>query len=549
MFTCHRLCASSPVRLCLAVLSLMVACLGTSTVAYAGTYMWQTTDSNGTVTAQSPTYSVGQISFRGGPGPEYDRAYTWSYQGCGVSDGRGLATDISCSGANQATFTWQPDAGKTLVTDPPPDQVIVKESASALTNAQNYVTSPPTGGCSDGLGDSQSLILTPDGQGYVSGHAACSRTRYSTHTGGQMVTLPSCEPTAHSANNSSESRVSYSAVLYAVTVNVIGCNANNQALTGQQITTSLNIPSGFTDDVNTYQWSVVTTASPPVASVDAFETYTSSATSHPFVSLSAADLTGLHMNFYDKKKETVLVKCNVTLVAPDGTTRIAATAQSQPIAFLKPSLTSSSIINGYVYKDPVTANRWGMLPDPTTSYNDGMVWKDLTVDIPSPFPSGQCCLTQLVTPDRENYTDGVAADRVTDNKVLGLDNSFQLGPPPAPGGPDPWTPPTLGNDSDSSGIYQTSAGDQHFNKITVADGFTTWVMYRPPAATYNGNTLQTVWVPLAKSSWSWGCTLEWKNNAWALTSATPLSVSTKPAYAFSDTNDPPDWLVIHHNGN
>lgn len=38
--------------------------------------------------------------------------------------------EASCAGANTATFTWHPAIGETLISDPPPAAVIIKESAT-----------------------------------------------------------------------------------------------------------------------------------------------------------------------------------------------------------------------------------------------------------------------------------------------------------------------------------------------------------------------------------------------------------------------------------
>ncbi len=210
-------CTRAPHRLFLAVLSLMTPLLLLPPNARAGTYTWQTTDANGRLTAQSPTYTGGQVVFSGGPGPDLTYNYSGGY---GNGPDRGVASDINCSGAITATFTWQPDAGKNMDTDPPPDQVMVQETSYALTNATGTDASPPTGECSNGLGISQSLILTtdPNYPGQVSGHANCSSTRYTLHAGGPTVMLPTCSPVAHSANTSSQSKVHYSAVLFPIVI-------------------------------------------------------------------------------------------------------------------------------------------------------------------------------------------------------------------------------------------------------------------------------------------------------------------------------------------
>ena len=62
------------------------------------------------------------------------------------------------------------------------------------------------------------------------------------------------------------------------------------------------------------------------------------------------------------------------------------------------------------------------------------------------------------------------------------------------------------------------------------DEFETWLMYKPDDA-------DSIWVPVAVSSWSWGGVAEKAGNGdWALTS------SSKSATAFGETTDYPMWV-------
>ena len=124
-------------------------------VAQAGTYTWTKTDANGNIIAQSPTFSGGHFDdiyyTPNGPNP-----YESSGNATGTGDSSG---QTSSSGDLTASFSWQPDPGKTLTTDPP-SVCVVREDCYASYYGQGPFTKPPT--CDDGMGD-------PNINGYSSG--------------------------------------------------------------------------------------------------------------------------------------------------------------------------------------------------------------------------------------------------------------------------------------------------------------------------------------------------------------------------------------------
>ncbi len=73
--------------------------------------------------------------------------------------------DLAGSDAVLATITWQPDGGKTLLTDPPPAKLTLIETAHSWWGATWNGSGPPTaadGQASDGLGDPMVFTVSPN---------------------------------------------------------------------------------------------------------------------------------------------------------------------------------------------------------------------------------------------------------------------------------------------------------------------------------------------------------------------------------------------------
>ncbi len=169
--------------------------------AHAGTYVWQTEDANGNVTAQSPTYSGGTFTENSGAFSQnyYPKGYpgTTSY---GTGDGHGL-NNATCSGDITVTFTWKPTAGQEG-TDSPPASVIVQETSTAYGHSFNSDGSDPAGNFDNGLGVSYSF--TPGDNG----HAYCTSTHYKVQVGEPTFTLK-CSPVINVTAEASEIHVGY----------------------------------------------------------------------------------------------------------------------------------------------------------------------------------------------------------------------------------------------------------------------------------------------------------------------------------------------------
>jgi len=431
---------------------------------------------------------------------------------------------IAAKSAITATFTWNNENNPANL---PPSCAIIGQGSSASWSAQAQGC-VPTGDCDPGL---PNPVYT---SGYLSKSGTATLYTVKSGSGGlSRITLAPVTPTASSDGTSGSAggsgangtvNVSYTASATPVTITPSGTtlvNGAREALTGQQVVATLNAPYPVYN--GSYTWS---------SGGDVFKTYNENATSNQLVYLSDQDYYQSTFSFYAKVAETLTVTCTATLIAPDGTQLNVSPQQS--ITVLKPSVTIGNIVTGYVRGWVLNGSYvYGLAPDPSTSNSDGVIWKNVTIAVPTPFSGGQGCFTQLVTPDREQYVGTTASPVVPNNKQQGLDGSFLYGPA--------WTLPALGGDVDDPSITGVGTSNPNgLSKTTANDSFTTWIMYRPPA-----NGQGTVWVPLSNYTWNWSATVSWQNNQWALTSATPANAAAEPNYTFMNTNDPPQWNLVH----
>ena len=461
---------------------------------------------------------------------------------------------VSATGTITATFTWQP----AYPGEPAPASVILQQHCLASWSGNLSGTATVTGDCDNGLG------------GPVVSHweeGSCESVKYMVQApeadGSVTVT---CLPSAHlSGDTGSEGetggivRVSYSATITPVTINLTGQNSTNQALTGQQITATLSTPNGLPSGtkITSYTWSfdsgVVDKPAKPIKNWD--ETASGDPTHPQLVPLTAADLTatdtsgnGISVNsvsFYDEVQENVTVKCVVSLKFSDGTTA-TVNAKSVPVAFLKPNVSKWMIDTGYI-QPLATAGYFGLNSPPSVNPSvGGEYWHDVTIDVPQPFSGGQGCFAQLITPGFEMYQDGSTIPVADPNdKKQGLDNAF-----PYQG--YMWNLSTSGNtpalgtqsDSPSIGLAAVNVPQyQGWNTAVRNDSFITWVMYRPPVVGTQGH----IWVPLENYSWSVSFTLQWLNNQWAMTASSPSDTKRAAPRSPADVDSPPSWSLIQTN--
>ena len=563
----RRFLAPSFLGLTLAAFSLLLAAPNVQ----AGTFVWQTKDAQGNVTARSPVYSGGTVG--GGPtGPNSsvspapftsNGAYVgtagyagYSSGGCDA-DAHGHATSVTvtASGPLTAKFTWQP----AYPGEPAPASVIFSQDCrAALTNNRSSPICNSSSICTDGLGGSAALPFSGT-------QTATESYKYSVGVVGSDGTVSvSCSPSAVYSMScypgvgsyaSGSASISYTVVIYPVTVNIIGtynsAAGNYRALTGQQITASLGssygLPSGV--KVTGYTWSF-SNSNPikswdPNAPGDGQPTQIIPLVPTDYINFApiGSSVTLNPISFYDEiADDTVTVKCAVTLKLPDFSTP-TINVESPKITFVKPTA-KWDVVTGFmqgVFSKTINLGGLALVPVPGSQQQGGEAWNNVTVNVPSPFYGGQGCFAQLVTPDIAVINDDSTKSVVdAKNKQQGLDNSF-------PYASYTWSVPAVGASADNPGVffsnYNTPAY-QGFNTVTFSDKFGTWVMYKPPAVGSQG----TIWVPLQSYSWSCSSTVQWINNQWTVTAASPASAADDPHYQPTGVmNIPPQWGVVQTN--
>jgi len=362
----------------------------------------------------------------------------------------------------------------------------------------------------------------------------------------------------------------YSITASPVTIGVTGTHApatgDFRALTGQQITATLN---GTIGTVTSYTWSGLT-------SQTVFKSYDTSLATGQLVPLGTSDLTGPatgatgppSVGFYDSAADNVTISCAAVLLAPDNVTTLNVTANAPQVTFLKPTATwsidpstlpmSGPIVNG----QPTTVNvathiGFNDNSNSTGSFGAVTVWYPVTITVPTPFSGGNGCFAQIVTPSatvtRVPTGTGAATYSIKIQKAngqwvspgTGLDTGFPY--PPGytisngtitggatssafivggPGGSgDAPACAEAPDDVDNGGTNWVSA--------TLNDQFTTWLMYQPPGG---------VWVPLKKTDWSVTGNGSGGPNNWT---ASGTYTAPNPA----DTSVFPQWNVVIANQN
>jgi len=340
------------------------------------------------------------------------------------------------------------------------------------------------------------------------------------------ITLAPVTPTASSDGTSGSAggsgasgtvNVSYTASAHPVTINLSGAtfaNGLQEALTGQQITATLNAP--FQVDPNSYSWS---------ASGSMFKNYDWTLASNQKTELTDADYFRSSFTFYDATAETVTPDCSATVVCPDGT-RLSVNVQ-QPIMVLKPTETAWTISaanapdGGYFYDYPDNVHF-------NPQYGVQTTWSPITMTVPRPFTGGQVCLAQIGNFNRTDTRvalNGASNTYVVTPATQGLDTGFPYliayqvdgngniitgnNGSDTPLSPPQWSisgsGPSYGAGGDRPTIscepplVNRDTGGQDWRSSTDTDQFDTWTMYRPPSV----GGQPTVWVPVQTIHWAW----------------------------------------------
>lgn len=513
-------------------------------IVYTQTGSWSYADRDMPVTGQS-------TGFTG----------AWPTTGNGYEIGGGGQIDGNVSGTITATLTWIPAAGQTLTSDPPPQQLNIVEYGYAWCATDwggPNMPDPSSAVADDGLTDSP----VSSSNGYTRWTSTSEGYHLIQKDARSGTVTVTCSPSASNPPSSwlpypnytsyhywdwAEGLSSVSFSVYPVTVDVGGptpTGSGLQLLTGQSVSASLGVPSPFSVDATTYQWS---------ATGDVFYTYNEHAPSHQLILLSddPSYTTGPAFGCYDKKdKNKITITCSATIVcpatvaAPDGT-RLPVTASPPDITSVKP--TGSWQTNRGVFGLGFFSN--------STSMGANELWNPITITVPQPFSGGTGCLAQLITPVRRLTRDALNGQPNnyyfkipyqnpdgTTTMVLpgrGLDGAFPYpagflnGAPVTPDGGYTWDVSTSGTSGDSPTMaFSTTPQDNGGSAWTKAYGndiFTTYLMYRPGGG---------VWVPIQRLDWGWSGNADNSLGYWSATGSDFMAPNG------SNTDDPPQWDVV-----
>ncbi|MDQ2800172.1 MAG: hypothetical protein M3Y13_11070 [Armatimonadota bacterium] len=194
-------------------------------------HCWQVTYASSGSATYHYTFS------QSGTGPIYSGGGPWTdttgETSSGGSSGGQYATDALSSGTVTATLTWVPASGQTAQDDPPPNVVIVAETAVASWSGGTY---PGAGSASDGLGDAEDQYGVSSGTYYSVKDGSSGTITLTDTLNAQSApyapVAPNYGPTYASAT------ASYSVTPYPVTVELtggIGPSYAKRLLVGQQL--------------------------------------------------------------------------------------------------------------------------------------------------------------------------------------------------------------------------------------------------------------------------------------------------------------------------
>ncbi len=509
----HCPCAALPVRLCLAVLSVMLALL-LSPTAHAGTYIWQTTDASGTVTARSPVISGGfWYTYNDSPKP-----YSIGYSGSGGSaETGGYAGQISSSGTIRTVYTWQPSyAGE------PAPPVVIEQTCEATYKCDFSSAggaSASDASCSDGLDD----LPIKDAYGNEHSSGTHYRAVVPDSTGKIVVDLVGAQ--AHApASSFTNCTVWYTINAYPVTINLTGTkkdsSGNQNILVGQGCTARVDgIPDALLNNTPhpAYNWSISdNTFQKWLSSTPAFPNANPPTAANPnasYFELGPGILTNPTAHWYwDCLPATETVTCSVQLTPPDGQGPAFTVQATAKVKVMSPTYACDPY-EGVVFISPDGTK---MQASPTSDmYGHGETWF-CNVQTPPLFGTGgSCYFCQIVTPGRSHtYLSGTVS--CTENGHIGLDTIFPYDAEPG----DPYTGTGIhlgwpadntrhrSGDSPATALYDETGTRGVATSVSVTEKFNTFLMYVPPG--------DDVWpVPLHEIDWNWNSSASEPSSGWA----------------------------------
>ena len=437
----------------------------------------------------------------------------------GYGGDAGGTVNASCTGTITTTFTWQPDPGQTLTSDPPPLNVILQETCMAAASGNSIPAATVGGSCDNGLGASQASLtqtVTPYGSPPIFyteyGSGLVNSTRYQIITGTPTITL-TCPASARvSCLQGTNASLRYTAAVYPVTISLAGTTLDGglyKLLTGQQVTATLNSP--YPVDPNSYAWDAS----------NVFKDYNTSLASNQFVWLADADYFRPSFVFYDATSGILPLTCSATIICPDGT-RLSVNVL-RDITILKPTETPWTISttapdDGPFFYDYLVNGAF------SPQYGVQVTWNPVAITVPPPFTGGQACFAQIaslnrvatraalngasntysVLPVSQGLDTGfpykIAYQLDANGKLTpGANNKYPILSPPQ------WNTPGTGAGGDQPFtlcepvLVNGDMGGSDWRSSTANDQFDTWTMYRPPAV----GSQSTIWVPLKTIHWAW----------------------------------------------
>ena len=480
----------------MAALSLAALSLSGLTPAHAGSY-------------SAPVYTGGnayQAAYTGHPVVPYALGSS-TFQGGnygGYGGDAGGTVNASCTGTITTTFTWQPDPGQTLTSDPPPLNVILQETCMAAASGNSIPAATVGGSCDNGLGVRQASLtqtVTPYGSPPIFyteyGSGLVNSTRYQIIAGTATITLTRTPSATVSCLQGVNASLRYTASASPVILTLSGTTKDsngNNILIGQGCTGTLTA-IGYT--LSNFQWTIPG---------DTFKSFVMGNSSGSLIS-----------NSEPYSQVNYLLSADLTQPSPHWFWKHGADFGEPQTVFCTAQASINGVVIGTV-KGQKTVLVWKpyykFLPNArgvTIVGTPGVSGVEVVGNIDWSAAVGTPDLFRAYWggPGIWQFTQLCSIYRYAPPPVLLINNSgrFVLDAEFNYSSKDgaPWPADSTSDipDERTSGDAPTEGLFAHDNMI-IDDNFQTYMMYEPP-----GNDIQ--WVPLNNMSWAWQCNVNYVN--------------------------------------